>query len=93
MTGGLLGGLRHGLMMKLPQGEVNLACPLPSCCCWPVPIGSRRCAINFFYLAALQCILAYTLVWLTNDDQFLFWGWGCSWRRAVVFALAGGNSK
>lgn len=86
---GLLGGLRHGLMMKLPQGKMmHLQAALVLLLAGPNRLAAL--SINFFYLAALECLLAYTLVWLTKRWSVAFLGVGLLLATRSRFALAGG---
>ena len=86
---GLVGGLRHGLLMKLPQGKMmHLQAGLLLLVGGPNRLTAL--SINFLYFALLQCLAVYTLLWLTRRWSAAFLGLGLLLTTRSRFLLAGG---
>ena len=86
---GLSDGVRHGLFMRLPQGTMlHVQGALLMLLGGPNRVTAL--SLNFIYFAVLECVVIYTLLWLTKRWSFAFLGLGLLLTTRSRFLLTGG---
>jgi hypothetical protein len=89
LSQGLLRGLWHGLNVQIPNGVmIHIQASLLF-----LLIGASRLSaltLNFIYFASFQCILAWTLRWLTGRWSVTLLGVGLLLTATTPFYIAGG---